>query len=659
MCGIAGILNLDGAGCVDAPTLRGMLAQLAHRGPDGEGLYTSGPIGLAHARLSIVDLAGGQQPIANEDETVWIICNGEIFNYPELREELARRGHRFRTRSDSEVIVHLYEERGPACVDALVGDFAFAIWDSNERRLVLTRDRLGVRPLFVTEAIHGQLRFASEIKALLVDPSLPRQLDPVALDQVFTYWSTLPGRTMFQGIREVPPGEMVIVEDGKVAQHRYWQLKFQPDAPSTRDLDECAEQLRALLVDATLMRLRADVPVGAYLSGGLDSSVITALVREYAGNTMETFSVAFADPRYDERGFQETMARALGTRHNVLEVGAQEIGEAFPDIIRHTEAPLLRTSPVPMMLLSRFVRQHGLKVVLTGEGADEFLAGYNIFKETKVRAFWARQPQSVYRPLLLRRLYGYVGELQQVPQAYLRAHFGQGLDETEDPAYSHLVRWRTTARLTRFFSDELQEQIGGAAAGRDLDAVLAAIEPGRDAVSRAQHVEASIFLPQYLLSSQGDRVAMANAVEGRFPFLDHRVVEFCNTLPTSFKLRGFTEKYLLKRAMNDLIPDAISSRPKQPYRAPIADVFLGQDAPSYVRELLSPNVLRQAGYFRASAVTKLLEKGRRHGQLGEMESMALCGVISTQLLHHHFVDSLPSGTAASDLDPAPRSLAIA
>ena len=223
----------------------------------------------------------------------------------------------------------------PACVEALVGDFAFAIWDSNERRLVLTRDRLGVRPLFVTEAIHGQLRFASEVKALLVDPAMPRQLDPVALEQVFTYWSTLPGRTMFQGIREVPPGEMLIIEDAKVAQHRYWQLKFQADAPSTRDSDECAEQLRELLVEATLMRLRADVPVGAYLSGGLDSSVITALVREYAGNTMETFSVAFADPHYDERGFQETMARALGTRHNVLEVGAQEIGEAFPDIIRH------------------------------------------------------------------------------------------------------------------------------------------------------------------------------------------------------------------------------------------------------------------------------------------------------------------------------------
>jgi asparagine synthase (glutamine-hydrolysing) len=638
MCGIAGILDLSGGTRVDDGVLRDMLPLLSHRGPDGEGLYVDGPVGLAHARLSIIDLAGGQQPIPNEDRSAWIVCNGEIFNYEELRRELVSRGHRFRTGSDSETILHLYEEQGPNCLQALVGDFAFAIWDSARGRLLLARDRLGVRPLFLTTAVAGQLRFASEIKSLFADPRLPRKLDRVALRQAFTYWSTLPGRTMFEGVREVPAGQFVMVEDGSISQQRYWQLNFDPDPPTSRNEANCAEELRSRLVEATLLRLKADVPVGAYLSGGLDSSAITALVGAYAGNSMETFSVAFSDQQYDERAYQLTMARALGTHHHVLEVDAKDIAAAFPDVVWHAEATLLRTSPAPLMLLSRFVREHGLKVVLTGEGSDEFLGGYNIFKEAKVRRFWARQPNSRYRPLLLRRLYGYVGDLQQTPAAYLNAHFGRHLKETDDPAYSHLIRWNSTQRLQRFFSDELRSCDRASTGACELDDALLGAGDSADVLARAQHVEAAIFLPQYLLSSQGDRVAMANAIEGRFPFLDHRLIEYCNRLPSSFKLRGFTEKYLLKRAVSDLVPSQIRERPKQPYRAPIADVFLGAEPPQYVRELLSPPALRRAGYFDEQSVTKLMEKGIRNGGLSEMESMALCGIVSTQLLHDQFVD---------------------
>jgi asparagine synthase (glutamine-hydrolysing) len=636
MCGIAGMVDLGGGRPPDEALLRRMIALLRHRGPEGAGLYRDAVAGLAHARLSIVDLAGGRQPIANEDGTVWVVCNGEVFNYPELRAELLARGHRFRTGSDTEVIVHLYEERGADCVTPLIGDFAFAVWDARARRLLLARDRLGVRPLFYTMPAPGDLRFASEVKALFADPSLPRRIDPEALDQTFTYWAPLPGRTLFEGVRELPPAHVLVAEQGRVRAHRYWRLRVDPEPRNRRPEAEYAEELRALLVDATRLRLRADVPVGAYLSGGLDSSAITAIVHHYTGNRMETFSVAFTEAAYDERRYQQAMARALGTRHHVLEVSARDIGAAFPEVVWHTETALLRTAPVPFFLLSRFVRAHGLKVVLTGEGSDEFLGGYNIFKEAKVRRFWARRPESRSRPLLLRRLYGYVDGLSETPLAYLRAHFGQGLAEVDDPAYSHLVRWRSTARLKRFFAPALRDALTHVDHAPELAAALDGITAADDPVARAQHVEAAIFLPQYLLSSQGDRVAMAHAVEGRFPFLDHRLVEFCNRLPTDLKLHGLQEKYLLKRAVADLIPALIRERPKQPYRAPIVPAFLGAEAPAPLREVLSEAATVEAGYFDPVAVRGLVEKGRRLGRLSEFEAMALVGVASVHLVHDLF-----------------------
>ncbi|MER3419212.1 MAG: asparagine synthase (glutamine-hydrolyzing) [Chloroflexota bacterium] len=633
MCGIAGTVDLHGGRPPDEALLRRMLALLRHRGPEGAGLYHDAIAGLAHARLSIVDLAGGRQPLANEDGTVWVVCNGEVFNYPELRAELIARGHRFRTGSDSEVIVHLYEERGADCVTPLIGDFAFALWDTRTRRLLLARDRLGVRPLFYTMPAPGDLRFASEIKALFADPSLPRRLDLHALDQTFTYWAPLPGRTMFAGVHELPPAHVLVAEQGRITTRRYWRLRVDPEPRGRRPEVAYAEELRALLVDATRLRLRADVPVGAYLSGGLDSSAITAIVHRYTGNRMETFSVAFAEAAYDERRYQEAMARALGTRHHVLEVSARAIGAALPDVVWHAETVLLRTAPVPFFLLSRFVRAHGLKVVLTGEGADEFLGGYTIFKETKIRRFWARRPDSCLRPLLLRRLYGYVDGLGETPLAYLRAHFGQGLTEVVDPAYSHLVRWRSTARLKRFFAPQVRAALAATDHAAELARALDGIAEVADGVARAQHVEAALFLPQYLLSSQGDRVAMAHAVEGRFPFLDHRLVEFCNRLPTNLKLRGLTEKHLLKQVAADLVPPLIRERPKQPYRAPIVPAFLGAEAPA---SLSDEAAAAEAGYFDPVAVRGLVEKGRRLGRLSEFEAMALVGIASVHLLHELF-----------------------
>ncbi len=648
MCGIIGTLNLTRAHPIDEQRLLEMLAMIRHRGPDQFGTYRDNQVGLGNARLSIIDLAGGQQPISNEDETVWIVFNGEIFNYIELRPGLEAKGHRFATASDTEVIVHLYEEYGPACLEHLNGQFAIALWDTRSRTLMLARDHLGILPLFYTIA-EGALIFGSEIKAVLVDPRVRAEIDPLSLAQVFTFWTTVSPRTIFRDIFEVPPGHFLVAKDGEVKIQRYWGLTFPEDGASEERSEEYyAERLRELLVDATRLRLRADVPVGAYLSGGLDSSTITTLIRNHTSNHLRTFSIAFSDPDFDEREYQEVMVAFLGTEHSQVECTAADIGRVFPQVIWHTEMPVLRTSPAPMYLLSRLVHESGFKVVLTGEGADEFLAGYNIYKEAKVRRFWARQPDSRIRPLLLRRLYPYISQLSGQNEAYLGAFFKAGLTDVEDPVYSHSVRWRNTAALKRLFSAEMQAVVAGHDPADTLRQELNGDFRRWAPLSQAQYIEVTLFMSEYLLSSQGDRMLMAHSVEGRFPFLDHRVVEFCNHIPPHLKLRGLNEKYILKRSMRDFLPTEVCLRPKKPYRAPIQRSFFPSPISNlksqisndldYVEELLSPESIVASGYFDADAVSRLVAKCRRGLELSERDNMALAGVLSTQLVHRLFVE---------------------
>jgi asparagine synthase (glutamine-hydrolysing) len=647
MCGIVGKLNLTKNPPIESGFLRAMLGTIRHRGPDEFGTYIfqdeQSGVGLGSARLSIIDLSGGQQPIGNEDGTVWIVFNGEIFNYVELRPMLEKQGHVLSTDSDTEIIVHLYEEYGTGCLDFLNGQFAFAIWDERARTLFLARDRVGIRPIHYVQT-GDALLFASEIKALLVDPTVQAELDPITLDQIFTFWSPLAPRTVFKGIKTLPPGHYLLVDAaGNVQVERYWSLSFPEheggmvlDAPGS--IEESARELRELLVDATQIRLRADVPVGAYLSGGLDSSTITALIHRYTNNRLETFSIAFADEAYDESDYQRQVAEHLGTRHHSITCTHEDIGRVFPDVIWHTEAPIMRTSPTPLYLLSKLVHDFQFKVVLTGEGADEFLGGYNIFKEAKIRRFWARQPDSSFRPALLQKLYPYISGFGQGNRSYLQEFFGRGLTDVTNPSYSHSIRWRNTGRSKRVFSPALR------AALADQDAALFATSQLPDgfahwsSLAQAQYLEISIFMAEYLLSSQGDRVAMAHSVEGRFPFLDHRVVEFCNQLPPHYKLRGLTEKYLLKRAMHDLLPEVIWRRPKRPYRAPIHRSFFPNGRPlEWVQEMLSPERIEAAGYFEPRAVEQLLKKIARSGALGETDDMTVAGLLSTQLVHHQFV----------------------
>jgi len=648
MCGIAGMIQPQQP--VDLENLRRMIGAIHHRGPDEAGLYTffdghSG-VGLGSARLSIIDLAGGQQPICNEDGSLWIVFNGEIFNYVELRPQLEALGHHLATDSDTEIILHLYEQYGADCLNHLNGQFVFAIWNERNHTLFIARDRLGVRPLYYT-AQQGALFFASEIKALFCLPAVTAQLDEVTLDQIFTFWSPLAPASAFRNVYALPPGHWLTVgAEQPLHIERYWQPTFPSAAPFEQgSLEETATMLRELLIDATRIRLRADVPVGAYLSGGLDSSTIAALIRHYADCELETFSIAFDDDAFDESAFQLTMARHLGTRHHVVRCTHEEIGTAFPEVIWHTEMPLLRTAPAPMFLLSQLVHDHNFKVVLTGEGSDEFLAGYDLFKEAKIRRFWARQPDSSLRPLLLKRLYGDIAGLSQNQYAYMRQFFSKGLTRTEEWDYSHAIRWQNTARAKRFFSQEMRQRLAdqepSSSAQPELPADFAQWHP----LARAQYLEITIFLSEYLLAAQGDRVAMAHAVEGRFPFLDYRVVEFFNQLPPSYKLHGLNEKHLLKMAMKELLPAEIAQRPKRPYRAPIQRSFFPNGkALGWVEELLSPAQIADSGYFEPTAVANLLHKIDRSGILGETDEMALTGILSTQLLHHQYVKAFHPST---------------
>ncbi|HWK40032.1 MAG TPA: asparagine synthase (glutamine-hydrolyzing), partial [Hyphomicrobium sp.] len=577
MCGIAGYYRLPLAPEQRAGLLARMIGTLTHRGPDGNGTYADSDAGLAHARLSIIDVDGGRQPMSNEDGTVWISFNGEIFNYVELRAELIARGHVFKTTSDTEVIVHLYEERGPDCVDALNGDFAFAIWDSREKRLMLARDRAGVRPLYYAVR-QGGLAFASEVKALLTVPGIEATLDPIALDQMFTFWVPLAPRTPFKDIAELPPGHVLLATREGITTRQYWRFQY-PDAAEDRPVSPAeeariAEEVRALLLDAVKIRLRADVPVGAYLSGGLDSSITTAAIRTFVPDRLRSFSVAFATAEFDESAYQQEMVAALGLNHSVTLCQDSDIAAVLPEVIRHTERPIMRTAPAPMLMLSRLVRDNGIKVVMTGEGADEVFAGYDVFKEAKVRRFCAAQPSSRSRPLLLRRLYPYLPRLNAQSQRYLEAFFGGHGDGVDDPLYSHLPRFRTSAGAKGFFSRALRDAIGDYDALADMRDQLPDDFKRWHPLSQAQYLESAYLLPGYILSSQGDRVSMANAVEGRFPFLDHRLIELAARIPPRLKLKGLREKHILRESVKDLLPNGIAQRPKQPYRAPESQAFL-------------------------------------------------------------------------------------
>jgi len=643
MCGISGLVKLDGSQA-DPHQLTAMIGTLRHRGPDASGIYVAGAAGLAHARLSIIDLQTGAQPMSIMDGHLWITFNGEIFNYVELREELLNKGHRFATRSDTEVILNAYKQYGEECVNHFNGQWAFAIWDTKQQRMFLSRDRLGVRPLFYTQTRDSFL-FASEIKALLAYPEVTAEIDLHGLDQIFTFWSTLAPRTVFKNIFQLPPGFSMVVESGNVRVHKYWSVKYAP-AEEDGHLDEkrLAEELLCLLSDATRIRLRSDVPVGAYLSGGIDSTVTTALVKKLAGDRLRSFSVSFADAEFDESSYQREASSFIGTQHTDVCCSYEDIARVFPEVIWHTEQPVLRTAPAPMFLLSNLVHESGFKVVLTGEGADEMLGGYDIFKEAKIRRFWGRDLESNWRPLLLKRLYPYMENIQRQSPAYLKRFFRVTPEDLVSPFFSHLLRWDLTAKLKVFFSDAVRSEIQPGEALAEIESVLPEEYSTWSSFNQAEYLECVYLLPGYILSSQGDRMAMAHSVEGRYPFLDYRVVEFAAKLSPNLKMKVLDQKHLLKLASDGLIPASIRGRPKQPYRAPDGKSFFTSVMQEYASELLSARALRQNGIFDASAVSALVSKFKAGRANGVKDNMALIGILSTQIVVDRFINQSTGDT---------------
>jgi len=640
MCGIAGYFQLKSESKPDRELIGRMVASIRHRGPDEFGAYFDRTCALGQARLSIIDLSTGSQPLSNEDGSLWISFNGEIFNYVELRPELERQGHKFATKSDTEVIIHAYEEWGVDCLKRFNGQFAFAIYDRNKRSLFIARDRLGIRPLFYTIQ-DGRFYFASEIKSIFCDPKVPRKIDFRGLDEIFTWWTTSPPRTAFAGINELEAGTYLKIENGDVNTGRYWNLDYPETFDRFRSVDEWAEELHDLLVDSVRLRLRADVPVGGYLSGGLDSSATTALIKLFTDTKIETFSIAFHDKAYDESDYQLEMAEYLGTNHHQVKCGFKDIAENFPNVIWHTERPIVRTAPTPLYMLSKLVRENDFKVVLTGEGADEMLGGYDIFKEVLIRRFWAKNPESQWRPLLLRKLYPTLPLSPARARYYLETFYKEGLQLSDRYHYSHMQRINTTTKVKDFFADEAKKEIG------DYDSISVF---GRELpedfmqwhhLNRAQYLEAKSLLAGYLLSSQGDRVSAANSIEGRFPFLDHRVVEFASKIPPLYKIHGLNEKFLLKKAMHRELPERILKRVKQPYMAPDSNSFVQEDSPAYIEEMLSEEKIANVGIFKPVPVQKLRKKCTKlsHAHLSFKDNMSFIGILSTQLLHDRFIDN--------------------
>ncbi len=639
MCGIAGIYNYQST--KEASTeriVKNMLSLIRHRGPDESGVFMDNGVGMGSVRLSIIDLSSGQQPMSDHSGRYWIVYNGEIFNYKELRSKLIKKGVQFKTTSDTEVVVQMYAIYGADCLNYFNGQFAFCIWDRYEKKMFLARDRVGIRPLFYWYQ-NNSFAFCSEIKGIFSLERVERSLDVDSLSQIFTFWTTITPKTPFKNIFELQPGHYMYLNSGGIQIKKYWNLDFSSlKTPATVNLSDSIEELDSLLHDAVKIRLRADVQVGAYLSGGLDSSLTTSYIKKINPEILNTFSIGFSEKAYDESDYQIEAANFFNTNHTSFSCTSDELSKNFAKTIWHTEFPILRTSPIPMFLLSKKVRDNNIKVVITGEGADEFFGGYNIFKEAKIRRFWASQPHSKIRPKLLTRLYPYIPQLKSSQDISLKMFFGYKLKETVNPFYSHLIRWENTSRLKSFLSDDVISSLNGSTSQSYLLETLPEDFDEWSGLAKSQYLEANIFMSGYLLSSQGDRMAMGNSVEGRYPFLDHRIIEFSSKLPENFKLNCLNEKFILKKLSAGRIPDSITKRSKQAYRAPISKSLYKLGTSDLFLDFLSDELIISYGIFNSKKVKTFLAKLEQHDTISEIEQMALVGILSTQMLYKMYIN---------------------
>ncbi len=625
MCGIAGFISKN---CIESD-LRKMGDVLSHRGPDETGYFYHENVGLVAKRLSIIDLNNGKQPSYNEDENIIVVLNGEIFNFLQMRKELEAKGHKFSNNSDTAVLPHMYEEYGTGMFEMLSGQFAIAVYDTGLRKLILARDRMGIIPLHYYYK-NTDFFFGSEIKAILVSGRVRRELSCAALSDVFTFWSPQNERTIFRDIYSLRPGELLEFQNKVISRNRYYELKFKK-TDGQNDFAKTAENIEDLLCKAVQKRLIGDVKICAYLSGGLDSSLITSIIATRYDSSVEAFSIGFEDENYDESKYQELLCKYLGIKYNSVLFKNSEIDGLIKKTISHTEVPLLRAGPVPMLRLSELTHHNNVKVVLSGEGADELFGGYDIFREVKIRNYLRKHPDSAIRKQLFKKVNLFSdSRIQSAPAGSLNLFYMHGCND--GLLDSHYTRWRQFSFFERFFSDSVQAEIKEVRKDyyKYLNLDTQQESEGWTGIQKSQHLEIKTFLSQYLLSSQGDRMAMANSVEVRYPFLDDDLVEYCMSLDDRFKIRALNEKFILKKIAEKYLPYDLVYRKKFPYRSSF-DVRRIINNP-YIEYILSEETISRYNVFNPSKIRSFIGVITEKAELSERESMLLMGVLTTQVL---------------------------
>ncbi len=633
MCGICGIVGLNGAAGFGGPDIARMCEALAHRGPDDSGFHLSdfkgesgpGRVGLGHRRLSIIDLAKGHQPLSNEDGTVWIVFNGEIYNFQELRPALVAQGHRFRTDSDTEVIVHLYEQKGAECLQELRGMFAFAIWDSSARSLLLARDRIGQKPMCY-RIEKKRILFGSEIKSILAAGGVPRELSIEALHHYLTYQYVPHPLTMFRGITKLPPGHYLTWKDGRAEVREYWRPTCRPEPLKEA---ECVTRVRELLTESVRLRLISDVPLGAFLSGGLDSSIVVGLMAKLSNAPVKTFSIGFAEKRYDELDYARAVARHFKTEHQEFVVRPNAV-EIIPKLVWHYDEPFADSSAIPTYYVSQITRRH-VTVALTGDAGDEGFAGYPRYLAVKLGLWFDRLPGFLRRALAGKYWQRLPVSVEQKTQ---RRRLRRLFEALNLPPKERYVRWCAIfddGRKAALYSPDLRAALAPVASAKIFEEEYAKA-PGADFLAATMFVDFMRYLPDDLLFKV-DIASMAHGLECRAPFLDHKLVEFIGRIPTDLKLRGFTTKYLLRRAFGEMLPPEILRRPKMGFGVPISDWFRGE-LQGYLREtLLDPAALRR-GYFAPEAVRQLVED---HVAARADHGYRLWALLMFELWHRRFL----------------------
>ena len=627
MCGIAGIIRWDQRPVLEHE-IRAMCGAMVHRGPDDEGIYLGDGVAIGMRRLSIIDLDKGHQPVSNEDGTVWIVFNGEIYNYRELRRELQGRGHTFRTESDTETIVHLYEDFGAGCVEHLRGMFAFAIWDTRRREVLLARDRLGIKPLYYAER-NGELLFASELKPILQNESVDRSLSWEAVGHLFTFLATPPAQSIVEGVSKLEPARVAIGRPGRPLEiTRYWDVAFEPNETATEA--ELVEQLRELLTEAVVLHQVSDVPVGAFLSGGIDSSAIVALMAKPAAGRLKTFSIGFAEAGFDELAHARAVAAQFGTDHHDV-VLRPDVVQIVEDLTWYLDEPFGDTSAIPTYMVSKLAAEH-VKVVLSGDGGDELFAGYDKYVvEGRERAY-DRLPGPV------KKLAGAVGSI--MPHGMRGRRFLRHLALEGSNRYLDAQTLFHADEMPSLFRPEALEHVARHGGVRPHESNrLMGSDP--DWLSAIQYRDLNHYLPLDILTKV-DRMTMAHSLEARPPLLDHRLVEFAATIPAKFRLRDGTTKYLFKQAMRGILPDSIIDRQKHGFAVPLSRWFRGELA-GFARDILLSDSSRRRGIFNVGYIERLLQLNAQGRDL----DLQLWTVLSLEMWCRRFLDA-PAQTAAPE-----------